>query len=367
MFGRLSGPLVWAVSRAGQLFMDDDQKRELEGIAAEAADVGLDFNTLFALNVGYDMMARCTSAIVAQEGAGPIHLRNMDWDAEAFWPLTINVNFCREGSTLYRGTTWVGFVGLQTGMRMGSWSISLNFRQAGPEVGIFKNIFMGLTDAWPISLLIRHTLEGAPDFEAALNQFRNARLMAPCYLTLVGSGATQGVILERSRSCVGRFQSLDPECLDGSERVELSPGICVISNIDACKNNFDFSDGCSDLAWAEDDPLLLTAMARRQTCIALLKKHESCLDEADSFRILGTAPICNDQTVYSCLIRPADNWYSTRVVLKWEEYAASTDSAALAEYQASDAFKATRHLQMPHADRRGADWPNLNSEASAAP
>lgn len=85
----VGGAVIWTLARiaasSSRWYLDADLKAELEGIVEGARAVGvrgLTFDKLLVLNLGYDLLARCTSAVVQPPGGGaPIHLRNMDWDA----------------------------------------------------------------------------------------------------------------------------------------------------------------------------------------------------------------------------------------------------------------------------------------------
>ena len=139
---------------------------------------GLSFEGLLILNIGYDVLARCTSAVVEQRAADgqgaappvlvrlrgapvspsapcvalppdsacllPVQLRNMDWDSDELRRMVIDVDFVRGGQLLFRSafpfepsllsdktlllslcmlmlivrsTTWAGFVGVLTASR----------------------------------------------------------------------------------------------------------------------------------------------------------------------------------------------------------------------------------------------------------
>ena len=112
-YGRCAGSVIRSVgSVMSQIHTDGDLCQELQGIAELTAGIGLTYDRLLLLNCGYDVLARCTSAVVSSPGGAPAHLRNMDWDAEAFWPLTMQVEFQRGGETVFSGVGWAGFVGL---------------------------------------------------------------------------------------------------------------------------------------------------------------------------------------------------------------------------------------------------------------
>lgn len=367
-YGSCFGPaLRWIVSWMGQFYLDTEFRKEIEGIASHTASIGLTYDKLVVLNVGYDLLARCTSAVVACPSTGePVHLRNMDWESESLWPLTIDVDFTRQGVTVFKGTTWVGFVGMYTGMRLCGWSVSLNYRQVQGPWCVVKNLAASVCRAWPASLLIRRTLQDVEGFATALELFKTKRLMAPCYLTLAGAAVGQGAVLERGRRGLDGCQALDPLWARGHPRLELQEGVCIATNIDCCHKTFDFREGSADTRWAEGDALLLTALDRRETALALIaecvgraKAAGNPFTVADGFDVLGAAPVCNDQTVYTVVLHPASNVCSSRVVLQWEEYSVDINKDAWDRFQASEACKATKWMRMV-GDRVGS-WPNQQS------
>ena len=79
----------------------------------------LDYVALCQLNLGYDFIARCTSAVAPMGPAGcPALLRNMDWGSltEArLRRLTATFLFQRGGRTVFSVSGWVGFVSAFTG------------------------------------------------------------------------------------------------------------------------------------------------------------------------------------------------------------------------------------------------------------
>ena len=71
--------------------------------------------------------------------------------------LTIQVDFVSGGQTVFRATTWAGYVGVLTGMRPQGYSVSVNYRRtefgASDGVGgIFRNMQRGAAGHWRLSL-----------------------------------------------------------------------------------------------------------------------------------------------------------------------------------------------------------------------
>ena len=96
----------------------------------EGAGVGYGSGVL-VLQVAYEAFAACTGIVVDASGerAHPLHLRTMDWDMPALAALTCEVDFVRGGALLFRATTWVGYVGVLTGLKPGAFSVAVNYRR----------------------------------------------------------------------------------------------------------------------------------------------------------------------------------------------------------------------------------------------
>lgn len=116
--------------------VDQEYIAEIEGIASYTSRYGLDFNKIFMLNIGYDILSHCTSSFIRDQLGHVYHLSNM----EALRDLSINVNLVSNGKVLYTGTTFLCTVGLLTGMNYNddSFSVSLNYRKVGSDkLGIY--------------------------------------------------------------------------------------------------------------------------------------------------------------------------------------------------------------------------------------
>ncbi|KAL3494013.1 beta subunit of N-acylethanolamine-hydrolyzing acid amidase-domain-containing protein [Aspergillus germanicus] len=125
---------------------DDEETEEIRGIA-EAT--GIEVYLVVCLNVLLDLLMGCTSGAalykpardtsgrgeengVDEDGdARMLHFRTLDWDMPALRELLVTLEFVESDEpnapVLARNITYVGFVGVLTGVRPGL-SVSLNFR-----------------------------------------------------------------------------------------------------------------------------------------------------------------------------------------------------------------------------------------------
>lgn len=172
--------------------------------------------------LGYEISDACTS-IVAQTPSGEIyHARNMDFSIGG--PLTntlrnslINLEFRKGSQLVFRSTTFAGFVGVLTGMSPQGFSATVNtrFYPKGP-----LQMLQELVDAIDetgyslVSFLLRDAMTQAGNFDLAVQQLSNTKLIADVYYTVAGTLPDQGVVISRNRTGVadywylGKFASL---------------------------------------------------------------------------------------------------------------------------------------------------------------
>jgi hypothetical protein len=109
---------------------DSEQTRELHGISSAT---GVEMFLLVAFNVLLDVLMGCTSGgvrIRSESNTGKmVHFRTLDWGMDALRKVVVCLEFVEEedGPVIARTVTYVGFVGVLTGVRQGM-SVSLNFR-----------------------------------------------------------------------------------------------------------------------------------------------------------------------------------------------------------------------------------------------
>jgi len=115
---------------------DNTQTEELQGISEES---GVAMYLLVAFNVVLDLLMGCTSGGVRSlksnqlsSKAKMLHFRTLDWTMDPLRLVVVQLDFIRSNSStptaiLASSITYVGFVGVLTGLRPGL-SMSLNFR-----------------------------------------------------------------------------------------------------------------------------------------------------------------------------------------------------------------------------------------------
>ncbi len=107
-----------------------EENEELLGIHQET---GIKMYLLVAFNVLLDLLMGCTSGGArVSDGIGPtkmLHFRTLDWSMDPLRKVVVHLDFVDKpgGNFLASSITYVGFVGVLTGVKKGL-SMSLNFR-----------------------------------------------------------------------------------------------------------------------------------------------------------------------------------------------------------------------------------------------
>ncbi|KAA0709321.1 Acid ceramidase [Triplophysa tibetana] len=288
--GFFQGKLIDLVDEELPLIVDTlpyPFNEEIKGIA-EISGVPLGEITLF--NIFYEVFTVCTS-LVAEDFKGNIyHARNLDfglfmgWDLEnKTWtlteklkPLVVNVKFERDNQTVFKSTTFAGYVGMLTGVRPGVLTLTMNerFNFDGGYIGILEWI-LGKRDGMWMSFLTRKVLENATSYEDAKNQLSQTKLLAPAYFILGGNHTGQGCVITRTR-----INTLDIWELD----IKLGRWYVLETNYDHWEKPL-----------AVDDRRTPAMKCMNQTT-------QGNISLATIYDVLSTKPVLNKLTTYTSLM-----------------------------------------------------------------
>jgi hypothetical protein len=286
----------------------------------------------------------------------PVHGRTLDWimpgvDMRKFAALLIDLKFTRGGRVLYSCTSIAGDLGVLTGVRAGAFSVSINFRKpfAGtwtevpaasasnhsegvsalepPSGRLMSLLQLGgvastcMRGGWPVSFLTRHLLESVDvaSYDEALNALAGitpaaaanvagwvrggARVIAPCYVMLVGAKVGEGSLI----TCEGGLRK--------HVRLLSDEGVLATANCDSYT-------GCAELPLSSEleaaftpctakDEQLGESLLRRDLAlraVRLLSAAAGSLppSEADAraalHGLLRTSPIGNEATVHETIL-----------------------------------------------------------------
>lgn len=209
-----SGKLIDVVDKYLPLILSTLPYPFNEEIKGIAQDSGVPLGEVVLFNIFYEIFTVCTSLVAEDANGNLFHGRNLDfglfmgWDlknrswtiTEKLRPLVVNVDFVRNNRTVFKSTNFAGYVGMLTGIKPRTFTLTMNerFSLDGGYIGILEWI-LGQRDGMWMSFLTRSVLENATSFEEAKNQLAQTKLLAPAYFILGGNQTGQGCVITRSR------------------------------------------------------------------------------------------------------------------------------------------------------------------------
>uniref|UniRef100_A0A2K6RLT1 Acid ceramidase n=1 Tax=Rhinopithecus roxellana TaxID=61622 RepID=A0A2K6RLT1_RHIRO len=230
-----------------------------------------------------------------------IHGRNMDFGVFLGWninndtwviteelkPLTVNLDFQRNNKTVFKASSFAGYVGMLTGFKPGLFSLTLNerFSVNGGYLGILEWI-LGKKDAMWIGFLTRTVLENSTSYEEAKNTLTKTKILAPAYFILGGNQSGEGCVITRDRK-----ESLDVYELDAKH----GRWYVVQTNYDRWKNPFFLDD--------------------RRTPAKMCLNHttQENISFETMYDVLSTKPVLNKLTVFTTLIDVTKDQFETYI------------------------------------------------------
>ena len=280
-------------------------KEELLGLA-EAAEVPV--GELFLFNLSYDITARCTSVVAQATNGKVLHGRNLDTPGDKAFQsvmdiarkMVITVHFQRAGKTIYTGTTIAGMIGLATGQKPNSFTITLNERRTGTY---WTNILHLIYDSpgAEVMLVIRNALAD-PDinFQGVLNRMTYIPLIAACYITIAGTKPGEGAVISRDRN-----EAVKPFS-NGIWKLDAASGRWYL-----LQTNCDHWTAPPDLGPTSsnpDNPKTLQWAYERETAgnEAMDKISQNNINAQSLVTVLSTEPVLNPETLYTTVMSAAD-------------------------------------------------------------
>lgn len=301
-------PAAWAlidpvmdILQQGYGVYDKELKGFFAAIAAAypwAAASGLfTLPKLVMLQMSYEFGTMCTSITANQVNNTIIHGRNLDYSMPVK-NLTAKVVFTQQGSVTYVGTTFVGYLGLLTGMRPGGWSVSQDTRSENASTfEIFLEDFIAAgQDARLAGFNIRDALSQERTFEGAIAHLAGTRTTMRQYLAIAGVSGNEGAIMTRNREGVDTSHGIGW----GIWRINVTAGAWyrLVSNYDP---------------WLPDPP----SDPRRTVAEEVLNATgHAGLNESTLWEVLSTPPVLNAGTMYTTITSAATGAYDV-----WERNA----------------------------------------------
>mmetsp|Transcript_43988 Transcript_43988/g.61828 ORF Transcript_43988/g.61828 Transcript_43988/m.61828 type:complete len:449 (-) Transcript_43988:44-1390(-) len=252
-----------------------------EELKSIARTTNLPLGKLTLLQLVYEAAASCTALISEGPDGRPLHARTMDWEMEFLRPLTVNLEFYRGDEVVFSGPSWVGYVGMLTGVRSGEYSISVNFRISNGT--FWDNVKKAISKSWPIGFLVRDILSRTKTYDNAVARLVDSPVIAPTYFMIAGSQPHQGRQITRERD-----SSEQPLTLSKERRFLIQP------NMDHWSSDY------------RDD--IMNSRQRRTLAESLITaslQEKGHLSENDFWTILSQEPIFNGLTVYGAAMSPS--------------------------------------------------------------
>ncbi|KAM8969276.1 acid ceramidase isoform X1 [Sarcophilus harrisii] len=262
-------------------------EEELKGIA-DVSQIPL--GEIISFNIFYELFTVCTSIIAEDKKGHLFHARNMDFGIFLGWNknnntwtvtenlklLTVNLDFQKNSQTVFKATSFAGYVGILTGLKPGMFSLTLNerFNSNGGYLGIIEWM-LGRRDGMWISFLMRDVLENATSYEEAKNLLVKTKILAPVYFILGGNKSGEGCVITRDRKSTLDVYELRPQ--EGRWYL-------VETNYDRWKAPFFLDD------------------RRKPTITCLNQTTQENISLPALYDILSTKPILNKLTVYTTLM-----------------------------------------------------------------
>uniref|UniRef100_A0A8C5LRA9 N-acylethanolamine-hydrolyzing acid amidase n=1 Tax=Leptobrachium leishanense TaxID=445787 RepID=A0A8C5LRA9_9ANUR len=264
--------------------VDEPYASEIVGIAKS---LGINAGDVLALNLAYEATAFCTSIIAQDENGNIYHGRNLDYNFDDILRnLTVDLDFIKDGQIAYTGTTFLGYIGLWTGQRPYVFTVSGDAREQDGKW--WENAISAfLKRSFPVSWLIRDTLNDARDFQSAVLQLSRMPIIAETYYIIGGAKQKEGVVITRNRDGPDDIWPLDP--LNGEWfHVE---------------TNYDH--------WTNPPP---TDDRRTPAIKAMNATGQANINLDTLYKVLSVTPVLNKQTIYTTVMSAASpEKYTTRI------------------------------------------------------
>lgn len=288
--GKIMGSIgFWLAKQTINMFGDNPlYYYELKSIADE---LNIPVNKVILLQLCYECFSACTSIILDDNTKlkHPIHIRTMDWHDTFLRPLTANIKFIKNKKLIFEGTTWIGYVGILTGVKPNVGSISINYRRT-KDGNIWNNIFNTIQLKFPIGYLIRECLTNCNNYEHLKYCLETTDIVAPCYIILTGTHSKSGVVIIRDRNDYKTYQLNDKKthiCQTNIDPIDLSV------------------DGSINILWSIERHAKASSLCYSLLSnLPLLSQNNNVIDPEKIIRHFLKQPILNHDSIYANVMSP---------------------------------------------------------------
>ncbi|WKX98431.1 hypothetical protein Q1695_013819 [Nippostrongylus brasiliensis] len=288
------GDLMLKVFEEGMIMQP--YKDEVQGIADE---LGCNLGQLAFLNIFYELSRFCTSIVAQPPGNKDMwHARNLDfgqlfvwniaaqsWDlTDSLKNVTVNLNFIRNGTTLFKGTTLAGHVGILTGMKPNGFSLSMNAKVEPDLANIIAWLNGDRPDIQFAMYFDRKLFEEANTFQEAQQFIYDVPLLSGAYFILGGNKPGEGSVIVRNVTSV----QFERKLFDGD-----NDWFVLQTNYDPDKEPLFIDD--------RRDP--------GNACMRQLGQNRT--SAAGLYQVLKSKPLLNKTTVHTVIMSVTQNVYQT--------------------------------------------------------
>ena len=266
-------------------------------------------------------------------------------DTRKFAALLVDLSFTRGGRVLYSCTSIAGYLGVLTGVRAGAFSLSVNFRK--PLRGTWTDVPVdapsntaegtsalelpsrcrrlrslaqlgrlattALLGGWPVAFLARHLLETCNTYADALHALAGvtpsaptgwargggARLLAPCYVMLVGASAGEGSLLTCDGGRTKHLRRLGDEGVLATANCDSHAGCDELPAAAELRAAF---TPCTAKDEQQGESLLRRDLALRALRLLTPRSTGSLEARPALLALLRACPIGNEETVHESIL-----------------------------------------------------------------
>lgn len=252
---------------------------ELQSISAYTK---IDFEKILLMQLIYEMSSACTTFICKIDNRD-VMFRTMDWDMKILKDLTIELEFVRNGKTLFIAPGWVGCVGLFTVYDCNQYSIAINYRRTPNAsmnlMSVISNLKKILSMTWPVSYFVRKICEDQLPYTKVLDLMSQTHFVSPCYITLYNPSEISYVLTRDADKLV-------------TQRNNSKNKYLVQTNADYYPQIVDPST--LNIMWSNERYKLISD---------IMKKNDNQFPNLNSLLIaVYRHPIVNNETIYSCIM-----------------------------------------------------------------
>ncbi|GAM18872.1 hypothetical protein SAMD00019534_020470 [Acytostelium subglobosum LB1] len=273
---------------------------ELRGLSRE---LDVPVGALVFMQLIYEVSTCCTTAMSRDQDGNIVMSRTMDWDMLLLKDITIEADFHVGGRSIGVYTTWIGYVGVLTGISPKGFAVAINYRRTTGG-SYWTNVKQLLKYCWPVGYLVREALITCQTYGEIVQFLGNAKIIAPCYITIVGKRA--GTVMARNPTSVFR-QSVLPSTHEEEvdQHLHAKPILVTDQDFLVQTNNEEVNDNEYNFLLSNERRCFTTER------LVVLEPHKRTDDNLWS--IMSVHPVLNNHTIYGCIIKPSQYSIETRV------------------------------------------------------